>query len=360
LDIAKTVERHNSQLQQRTASSTLKVYRIVFARYARFCGLENLTRRQLRTSKGRTTLIGFITAQPEKSRRPILSALKSYWAYGLDIHEWPIDPKIDLPRMPPIGRRQTPPDSKVSAWRSCLAHETDDYDRLVWLFASQYGWCENQAAGLTWNAVQRSDDGAPYAITATREKTKSAVNAWLFPDVVVALSAWERECPWRQPGDYILPWRSGTRFERRRMTARMVFHRWLRLEKKWNLQTLHLRPSDCRHWVNTVGRRVSLSKPALAALCGHDSSRGLTYADWYDNPGPDDLFAEQKKALPRGPLGTLIEQPAQLLDDVPREAVSIVARFFKNEVSLADMADELDRVRVLYAPKWPEKMFYTP
>lgn len=368
LKVRAIIERHDGQSRHRLAPGTQRLYRFMFVRLAESIKLENLTRRQLAGPKGKQLLLRHLDESiPIKSWRPTLSGLYSYWTYGLNL-PWPIDVR-ELPRLPPVRPRQTPPDSIVREWATKLGFETDDYLRLIWLFTAEYGLRPNQTTRLTWGHIQRQDD-KPYAIVAdgtqAEFKTHTPVVAWLPFGISTTLMEWEKKTPFGAPEDPILPWRSASgRYERRLMDTSSFSDHWLRLKVKWGLPKL--RPCDLRHWVNSKALRVGLSRVALGAMCGHDTSKGMTYADWYDRPQHTDLLDDQKRVLPEGLLALITDPKTRLIDNLPPELVTLWNKLSAFEIGEFEVAVELGRLvrehrtkSLLYTQKQPDKVFKSP
>jgi hypothetical protein len=110
-----------------------------------------------------------------------------------------------------------------------------------------------------------------------------------------------------------------------------------------------------------------LSRVATAALCGHDSSKGATYADWYDNPGHEDLIAEQRRVFPDGLLALITDPKTRLMDNIPPELVSLWTKLSAFEIGEFEVAAELGRLvreqraksDPLYTQKQRQKGFKT-
>lgn len=363
LDIDKVVEVHDRQLQRRLRPRTLRLYRFVIRRLARDSNFEDLNKRQLQGLRGKNLLLEFLDTVPLRSKGFTLSALKSYWTIGLRC-PWPIEPRRDLPRLPKIGRRQTPLDSDVRQLAERYALETDPYLRLVWELVAQYGLRPSQIVRLLWTDIKRDSEGRPISIQAdgTEREFKSAapITAAIFPSVGEAFLAWEKVSPYHAESDPLLCWRDcHGRMKHEPLNERLLYYHWLRRKRYWNLESNPVNPALMRHWVNTICRKAGLSKPATAGLCGHDVGIDPSYRDFYDNPQENELLAEQKKILPFGPLGSLI-QPTRILDQLPLDAVSLVSRYLKNEIPRSELADELDRLRVLYTRNPERKVFRHP
>jgi integrase len=364
LDLEKIIEVHDRQLQRRLRPKTLRLYRIVVRRLARVTDFEDLSRQQLRGGKGKKLLLEFLDTVPIKSKAFMLSALKSYWTIGVRC-PWPIDPRQDLRPLPKIGRRHTPLDSDVKQLAERYALEADPYLRLIWELIAQYGLRPSQVVRLLWVDIKRDSEGRPISIQADgaerQFKSVAPITAAIFPSVADALLAWEKVSPYHAESDPILCWRDAHgRMKHEPLNERLLYYHWLRQKRHWNLGSNPVCPALMRHWVNTIARKCGLSKPSTAALCGHDVGIDPTYCGWYDNPVGSELLAEQLKALPFGPLGWLNAQSTRILDQLPSDAAALVGRYLKNEIPRSELADELDRLRVLYTQDRARKGFKSP
>lgn len=364
LDVDLAIEKHDRRMSIRLKPRTLRLYSIIVRRFARSSDLKDLTKNQLRGTKGKTILLHHIGTIPDKSKAVVLSALKSHWTVGMGL-DWPIDPRTDLPRLPGVSRRHTPLDAHVRDLAQRYELEPDTFLNLIWQFTGQYGWRPSQSVRMPWRSIQRDETGRAISFSADGGeldfKTHAPIIARIFPSVERALTAWETLCPHRSEDDPILCWRdSKGRTEHRPLTERLLYDHWERQKHRWGIEKNPITPVDMRHWTNTACRKVGLSKAATAGLCGHEGASDSTYRDFYDNPMDEELIAEQSRLLPDGPLGLLALPNAQLLDQVPTDAIALVSRFLKNEIARSDMADELDKIRILYTRNPARKVFYIP
>ncbi|MFH1579808.1 MAG: site-specific integrase [Thermoplasmatota archaeon] len=348
LRVSEVMERFRQQTRTRLKADSQREYLQAFRRFAKDADLESYTRRQLSGPKGRTIILAHLESVPKPSWRWVVAALKPVWTYGLNL-PWPIDSKRDLPKLPRVQRRQSPPDAQVKTWTKALANERDSYLRLLWLLLAQHGWRPSHVCRLKWRNVQYDDQGKPVSIVAdgVREsfKTGSPVAARLAPDVVEALQRWRENAGTTSLDGPILPWRSvkGRLVSSRVQTRATFIEHWKRLERKWNLP--HLSPTYLRHWVATTSRRVGLSKQATAYLMGHDPTQGGAMVDWYDAPQLQDVFDEQAAKLPYGPLGFLEPPTVELEGGLSKEVVSLVSAYLAGQTGTMEFATTMEKVR---------------
>jgi len=350
LTAAEIVERFMAETRTRLKPNSQTAYSQAFRRFAADIDLGRYTRRQLMGPKGRTLILQHLEHVPKLSWRWVLASIRPVWIYGLRI-TWPIDVKVDLPKLPRMRPEYTPPDSVVLKWKKALANETDEYLRLMWLLVAQHGWRPSHVCRLKWRNIQYDEAGRPRIIVADGMiesfKTPSPIIARLTPDVAEALMALEKKIGRQSPESSILPWRSlvcgKAEPSRPQQTWAMLRH-WIGLEKKWGLP--HLRPSEIRHWVATTARKSGLSKQASACLMGHDPTQGGSMRDWYDSPQLEDIFAEQEDRLPNGPLGYLDPLTVEIEGGLPKEIVELLTRYFSNELSTYDLGNQLEKVRM--------------
>jgi len=350
LRVSEVSERFRQQTRTRLKADSQRDYLQAFRRFAKDADLESYTRRQLLSgSKGRMLILGHLDKLPKLSWRWVVAALKPVWIYGLNI-PWPIDSKVDLPKLPRVGRRQSPPDALVKTWAKTLANERDPYLRLVWLLPGQHGWRPSHVCRMKWRNVQYNDQGAPVAIVAdgVQEsfKTSSPVAARLAPDVAEALQQWKERAENFSLDGPILPWRSvkGRLMCAREQTCQAFDKHWKRLEKKWQLP--HLCPTHLRHFVATASRRAGLSKQATAYLMGHDPTQGGAMRDWYDSPQLQDVFDEQASRLPYGPLGLLDPPTVELEGGLSKDVVSLVSAYLAGQTGTMEFATTMEKIKL--------------
>ena len=349
LRVSEVSERFRQQTRTRLRDGSTKDYVRAFRRFAKDADLESYTRRQLSGQKGRVLILAHLDKVPKRSWRWVVAALKPVWIYGLDL-PWPIDSKRDLPKLPKVGRGQSPPDAQVKTWAKALVNERDPYLHLLWLLIAQHGWRPSHVCRMKWRNVQYDDQGKPFAIVAdgVQEsfKTCSPVAARLAPDVVEALQQWKEKAENPSLDGPILPWRSvtGQLMRTREQTSTALTQHWKRLEKKWQLP--HLCMTHLRHWVSTTSRRAGLSKQATAYLMGHDPTQGGAMRDWYDSPQLQDIFDEQAEHLPYGPLGYLEPPTVELEGGLPKEVASIVGAYLAGQTGTMELATQMEKIRL--------------
>ena len=208
LRVAEALQRFRQQTRTRLKVDSAEDYLQAFRRFAKNVDLESYTRRQLGGPKGRMLILSHLDKVPRPSWRWVVAALKPVWTYGLNL-PWPIDSKRDLPKLPRVRRRQSPPDAQIKTWAKTLVNERDPYIRLLWLLLAQHGWRPSHVCRLKWRNVQYNDQGKPVAIVAdgVQEsfKTCSPVAARLAPDVVEALQQWKEKAETPSLDGPILP-----------------------------------------------------------------------------------------------------------------------------------------------------------
>jgi integrase len=343
----------------RLRETSMKDYAWRFKRFARDAQLEQFTRKQLATGRGKALILNHLQNTSKASWRPTLAMLRTVWVYGLNL-PWPIDVRTDIPRLPHVKRGESPEDGLVKKWADALQHETDPYLQLVWLLIAQHGWRPSHAAGIRWSDIRNDLQGRPAVIVAygtestDRFKTSSPVGVKLSPAVIDALEAWKRaQKPF--PEDPVLPWSSkkGKPDPKRIQDNREFGIHWHRLALKWGLPPL--RPKDLRHWTAGVCRRVKMSKQASALMMGHDSTRGGSMRDLYDNAPIDQLLEEQAQLLPKGTLGFLEPPPkVELLDGVPSDAIQVLKDYLEGHSGVMDVISKLEDIRT--RPKKVEQL----
>lgn len=348
LRVTEVTERFRQQTMTRLKDDSAEAYLQAFRRFVKDVGLESYTRRQLSGPKGRMLILTHLDKLPKPSWRWVVAALKPVWTYGLNL-PWPIDSKRDLPKLPRVRRRQSPPDAQVKTWAKALVNEKDLYLRLLWLLLAQHGWRPSHVCRLKWRNVQYDGQGKPVAIVAdgVQEsfKTCSPVAVRLVPDVAEALAEWRKTTD-ASPDQPILPWRSVTkRLHPMRVQKTTSFRKhWTRLQKKWNLPTMA--PVHIRHWVATASRRAGLSRQATAFMMGHDATQGGSMRDFYDCPQLQDIFDEQAARLPYGPLGLLDPPTVELEGGLSKEVVSLVSAYLVGQTGTMEFATMMEKLRL--------------
>lgn len=348
LRVSEVIERFRQQTVVRLKGDSAEGYAMAFERFAKNANLESYTRRQLAGPKGRMLILTHLNKLPKPSWRWTVAALKPVWTYGLNL-PWPIDSKRDLPKLPRVQQRQSPPNADVKAWAEALLTEKDPYLRLVWLLLAQHGWRPSHVCRMKWRNVQYDGKGKPVTIVAsgTKEsfKTCSPVAARLAPDVVEALQQWKEKIENPSPDEPILPWRSikGQLVRSREQTSGEFIVHWQRLERKWKLP--HLCPVHLRHWCATISSRAELSKQATACLMGHDPTQGGNMTDWYNSPQLQDMLDEQAERLPYGPLGLLNPSTVEIEGGLSKEVVNLVSAYLAGQTGTMEFATQMEKMK---------------
>jgi len=173
---------------------------------------------------------------------------------------------------------------------------------------------------------------------STGFKTESPIMAYLCPDVQEAIIAYRVTTTGTR---HVFPYYQGIRVEKQ---INHFLRRWTKMEKKWGLP--YLRSNGLRHWVSHVGCEVRLSKPALAALMGHDTRSGWM-SDWYNSPKIETILEEQAEKLPNGPLGDL-DPPSVELIGMAHEDQEILEewhRYKVHEIGLREFSDRAETIK---------------
>jgi len=349
LKVSEVCERFRQQTRTRLRYDSAEQYLRAFRRFAKNVDLESYTRKQLAGPKGRMLILDHLDKLPKSTWHWVVIVLKPVWTYGLNL-PYPIDNKRDLPKLPRMQRRQSPPDAQVKAWAKALSNEKDAYLQLMWLMIAQHGWRPSHVCRLKWRNVQYDEQGKPVAIVADGAqesfKTCSPVAARLAPNVVDALQQWREKAETTSPDQPILPWRSATgKLVCSRVQTHSTFGtQWQRLERKWQLP--HLYPTQLRHFVATASRRAGLSKQATAYLMGHDATQGGAMRDWYDSPQLQDVFDEQAARLPYGPLGLLDPPTVEFEGGLSKEVVSLVSAYLAGQLGTMEFATTMEKLRL--------------
>jgi len=353
------VDRFTQQTKPRLKEQTAREYAAAFEVFAERAHLGDLTKRQIAGTRGKQLVLEHLQHIPKTCWRWQNAALKAVWMYGLNL-PWPIDPKRDFGRLPKTQPRETPPNRIVQAWADGLEHEPDPYLRLIWLFVAQHGWRPSHVGRLKWRNVRYDQSGRPTAIIADGGKedfkTSSPIAARLCPDVADALLAWKEVASEPLPERPIIPWRWGNgKVNPSKAQGRTSLRRhWDRLQETWNLPSLRM--CDLRHWVSTTCRRAGLSKPASAYLTGHDARQGGSMRDWYDNPGLEDIFAEQVEKLPDGPLGTLTPVRLEPTEGLAPESVDLLREYMDGKIGTMEFANRIESIRLRLSAVQPPSM----
>ena len=290
----------------RLRGNTPRQYEYTFSRFADSVNLRTFSRRQLAGKMGRELLVRYLLEQiPAPSRRTVNASLKAVWTEGLDL-PYPVLKK-DLGELPEVQRRQSPRDTEVLPWVAAIEHEEDAYLKTIVLLVFQLGIRPSHVCLLKWHHLRYGIDGRPESlVTSGREmgnKRMVPIKARIPPDLGEALIALKKGCSDSLPEDPVLRLRKRSgELVRSHMRAVNYEWQWERFRAKHLLG--YLRPVDLRHWVSTLCRRAGLSYAATNALQGHKCT-SLNMRDHYDRPSDEELFEEQARVLPSGPIGFL-------------------------------------------------------
>ena len=308
-------------------------YERQFRRFAVAVSLHKYTKRQLAGKPGRELVIQYLLGDkvPAPSRRTVCAALKCVWEEGLSM-PFPIM-RRELGELPEVARRQSPRDSDVLPWVKALEHEEEPYLKALVLFIFELGIRPSHACLFRWSHLRYAQDGKPEVlITTGREagnKRFTPVKARLPPDLAEALMELKKAMPDALPEDAILPHhkRNG-QLVRVPMISREYTYQWHRFQKKHLLR--HLRPVDLRHWVSTICRRAGLSYAATNALQGHKCN-STNMRDRYDHPEDEELFEEQGRILPYGPIGFMCPK-IEMDQALPIELTQALSKCLEGEM----------------------------
>jgi len=346
LKFADVAERfhQNTRLRFKPNTTTPRYYLRFFERLWEHAKLEEVTKRQLAGRMGRDLILSFLESVPIRSRRTALAALECVWTEGIGA-PFPVNRKRDFGRsLPPIGTRESPPDSEVRPWAEAVWKEHDSYTKLLVLFLLDFGWRPmNQIGHLRWRNLRYDERGKPYAIIARGDveafKSSSSIIAWLPPDVVDALEAWRQVCPDTKPEAFILPWRGrhGIVDPSRCLDGHALDRQLAAFEGRWGLK--HLPPVSFRHWVKTACRR--LSDPALAALQGHRPPKDGSMRNTYDTPGIERILEEQAAEFPHGAIGILKPPEVTVEPELSRE-LELLREWKAGRISIVELMARLE------------------
>jgi hypothetical protein len=114
-----------------------------------------------------------------------------------------------------------------------------------------------------------------------------------------------------------------------------------KLTRKYSLP--HLLPVEIRHWVSSACRDSGLSKVATSYLQGHDSTQSGVMRDFYDNPPEEEVFEEQAKCIPQGPLGTL--KRIEILGSIPEEVGIMWSAYLEGKIGTMEFAGQVEALR---------------
>ena len=345
VDLKKIIERFEKGTRARLKPRTSAKYKREFLRFAERSNLAQYTRQQLKGRKAKELILFYLERISIPSRRVIISYLRLVWVEGLDL-PWPIDAKREIGRLPRTRREGSPPDAIVQRWATTMKNEPDIYLKLLWLLIAQHGWRPSHVIKLRWANVRFDDTGMPIAIVADGVqddfKTFAPIAVKLTPDVQEVLIEWRAILKEPHPERPLLPWRSCNKQlePSRPLNYSLIREIWWRIAKKWGLPAL--RPKDMRHWVASACRKAGLSKQASAYLMGHDPTQGGAMRDWYDAPQLEDVFLEQAKTLPRGPLGTFEPPTVQLVEGIPSEVLELVKAYITGELPTLQFMEKIE------------------
>jgi len=362
LDIAQIIARFRANTNAGIAESTQQEYIDAFKKLLRRFGyldkndrlIGSPTRRKFAGKQGRTLILAFLPTVKRESWAFHESALKKFWADGLEV-DWPLRPR-DIGRRQTYKARRTPIDPAVHAWKNAIDGVKDPWLNLMLRLFWQYGLRPSHLANIKWRNIEHDSNGEPYAISACEDgfKTRSPIRAVLFPDVKMALCEWAKISPNTAPNAPILCWKNvvgetdGTRPAR----EDLLRGHWYRFGKNHDLP--RLQPNAARHFVSTASRKAGLSEPATNLLQGHKVRSGTSCRQVYDNEEPQELLSEQERVFPNGPLGWLCAVKVES-SGLPREVADLVSEFMRGTVPLMDFADRMDRLqrmpKVAEAPK---------
>jgi len=308
LRVSEIINRFKKTAGLRLRGSTPGIYERVFRRFASAVQIEKLTKRQLAGAKGKEALLTYLLDEEKvslASRRLYNAAFKTVWESGLGL-PYPIVSRRDLGELPPVQRRQSPRDIDLIPMVKAIEHEAEPYLKALVLIVLQTGIRTSHARLFRWRHVRYGPDGKPDAIVTTGlekgNKHMTPVKVRLPPDLSEALVELKKSIPDARPEDPLLPQRKrcGEYRTALEMTSSQYQDQWLRFEQRHRLN--HIAPVYLRHWVSTICRRAGLSYAATNAMQGHKGGF-INMRDRYDNPEDEEIFAEQARILPYGPIG---------------------------------------------------------
>jgi len=340
----------------RLRGSTPRTYERVFRQFANTMRIEKLTKRQIAGAKGKELLLSYLLDDkrvPLASRQVQNAALKTVWESGLGI-TYPINPRRDLGELPPVQRRQSPRDCDLVPMVKAIEHEEEPYLRALVLTILQLGVRPSHARLFRWHHVRYGQDGRPEAIiTSGREpgnKCMVPIKARLPPDLADALVELKKSIPDARPEDPILPQRRrcGEYRTALEMTASQYHDQWLRFEQRHRLN--HIAPVYLRHWISTICRRSGLSYPATNAMQGHKCG-SANFRDRYDCPQDEEIFAEQARILPHGPIGFAWPK-VEVTEALPTELTQALSKCLSGQM-LPSQIPEMINAYVLRQIKRP-------
>ena len=334
------IENFDKLAALRLRGNTPKEYERIFRRFANAVSLHKYTKRQLAGNKGKELLLRYLLGEkvPVPSRRTVCAALKCIWVEGLNL-PFPIV-RRQLGELPEVARRQSPRDVDVIPWTKSIEHEEDPYLKVLVLLVFQLGIRPSHACLFRWAHLRYTQDGKPEVLMTTgRElgnKRFTPVKARLPPDLAEALMELKKVVPDALPEDAILSHRKRNgQLARVSMISREYTYQWRRFQKKHLLN--HLRPVDLRHWVSTICRRAGLSYAATNALQGHKCSSS-NMRDRYDCPNDEELFEEQGRVLPFGPIGFMCPK-IEVDEALPIELTQALSKCVNGEMRPGELME---------------------
>jgi integrase len=356
LNIEKILARFDELSGPRYRGRTPETYKLWFRGFAKKVKLEDYSRQQLATRKGKELVLNYLKTLPPRSLRSKNAGIKAVWKRGIGI-PYPVEPNEDMPRPPKTMRRSVPPDKIVKEWAEILDMEKDPYYRLLWSLEANYGWRPSHICKLKWRNVEFDETGKPISIIGDgakeQYKTNSAIIATVFPSVSEALLA-IREMPEydSSPEKSILPFRyvSGKFTGAGRVIRNMpveqssiqLYDQWCRLQRKRNLPKLRM--CDLRHWVSKTCNRIGMDRQAICCLMGHDPEANKDMQVWYSMMSIEEILDEQKMRLPDGPLRNLAPD-VQMIYELPKEVVDLWTRFRTGQIGTLDFLGEAETLR---------------
>jgi len=320
----------------RLRGSTPYTYERIFRLFASAMQIEKLTKRQLAGAKGKEALLNYLLDEEKvslASRRLYNAGLKLVWETGIGL-SYPINSRRDLGELPPVQRRQSPRDADLLPLVKAIDHEAEPYLKTLVLIVLQTGIRPSHARLFRWLNVRYGPDGKPDAILTTGlekgNKHYTPVKIRLPPDLSEALVELRRSIPDARPEDPILPQRkrNGEYLTALSMTLSQYQDQWLRFEKRHRLN--HIAPVYLRHWVSTICRRAGLSYAATNAMQGHKCA-SMNMRDKYDCPDDEEIFVEQARVLPHGPIGVAWPK-MEVTEAVPVELTEALSKCLSGQI----------------------------
>jgi len=346
----------------RLRGSTPYTYERIFRLFASAMQIEKLTKRQLAGAKGKETLLSYLLDEnrvPLGSRKVINASLKSVWESGLGL-PYPINSRRDLGELPPVQRRQSPRDADLLPLVKAIDHEAEPYLKTLVLIILETGIRPSHARLFRWHNVRYGPDGKPDAILTTGlekgNKHYTPVKIRLPPDLSEALVELRRSIPDARPEDPILPQRKRNGEYETTIPLNLMGYsnQWLRFEKRHRLN--HIAAVYLRHWVSTICRRAGLSYAASNSMQGHKFS-SANMRNVYDHPDDEEIFAEQARVLPHGPIGFAWPK-MEVTEAVPVELTDALSKCLSGQI-LPSQIPEIINAYLLRQMRRPENTMTT-